>query len=206
MSTSRRRWVLGAAGVAGAVGVAVAAGAVAPAVAAEEDDERLALREQRIVEALDELVEDGTIETDQAEAVAQTLAGSDALGPRAGGHMRGDAVGVDAAAEVLGLTTEELLTRLHDGDTLADVARDEGVEVDALVDALVAAARERLDDAVTDGRLTQAEADERAADLEDRIAERVEEGGALGRGPLGRSTGERGHGPHGPADWSGTGA
>ena len=44
---------------------------------------------------------------------------------------------------------------------------------DVLVDALVAAETERITQAVTDGRLTQEEADERLADLEARVTERV---------------------------------
>lgn len=58
-----------------------------------------------------------------------------------------------------------------------------------LVDALVAAAQTGLAEAVTDGRLTQAEADARAADLEARVADSMNElcgsGGRGGPGPRG---------------------
>jgi hypothetical protein len=55
------------------------------------------------------------------------------------------------------------------------------------VQALVAAEQERIAEAVADGRLSQEEADERLADLEQRVTERVESeverAGSPGRGP-----------------------
>ena len=47
------------------------------------------------------------------------------------------------------------------------------MDVDTLVDALVQAQQDRIAQAVEDGRLTQEEADERLADLEARVTERV---------------------------------
>jgi len=47
------------------------------------------------------------------------------------------------------------------------------VAVNTLIDALVAAAQERITQAVTDGDLTQEQADERLADLQTRITDRV---------------------------------
>lgn len=60
-----------------------------------------------------------------------------------------------------------------DGTTLADVAEAQGVAVGTLVDALVTAAQERTAKAVEGGTLTQEQADERLADLEERITERI---------------------------------
>jgi hypothetical protein len=79
------------------------------------------------------------------------------------------------------MTEEELRSALEvEGTTLADVAEEQGVEVGALVDALVEAHEERIAQAVEDGRLTQEEADERLADLEERVTERVENAEGLG--------------------------
>jgi hypothetical protein len=47
------------------------------------------------------------------------------------------------------------------------------VAVNTLIDALVAAAQERITQAVTDGDLTQEQADERLADLQTRITDPV---------------------------------
>ena len=47
------------------------------------------------------------------------------------------------------------------------------VDVQTVIDALVAEATAHLDEAVENGRLTEAEAAERAADLTERITARV---------------------------------
>ncbi len=199
---------LAAVGVAGAVGLAgVGVGVVAAplAVAAGATDgaqapaaDRLAERVQAVRDALAGLVGDGSITQAQAEEVATTLGGSEALrgGPGGpGGHGGGRGLGgppaLDAAAEALGLTTDELRTALaEEGTSLADVAEAEGVEVQALVDALAAAASAHLDEEVAEGDLTQERADEIQAQLPERIAEAVErERGPGGRGEPGSGGG-----------------
>ena len=80
---------------------------------------------------------------------------------------------LDAAATALGMTTEELRTELRAGTSLATIAGEQGVEVGKVVSALVADAKARLAQAVTDGKLTQAQADERSANLEARITDLV---------------------------------
>ncbi len=150
---------------------------------------------ERITDALSGLVSDGSITQEQADEVAGTLSeagvGVRGGGPEGGGAWGGGVrggFGLDAAATALGMTEDELRTALEvDGTTLADVAEDQGVPVGTLVDALVTAAQERIADAVEDGRITQEQADERLADLEERITERV--GSAVPGG---------GHGPGGP--------
>ena len=125
----------------------------------------------RITEALSGLVSDGSITQEQADEVASTLDEA-GIGGHGGGH-RGGGFDLSAAATALGMTEDELRTALEtDGTTLADVAGEQGVEVDALVDALVTAQQERIAAAVEDGRLTQEQADERLADLEERVTER----------------------------------
>ncbi len=90
--------------------------------------------------------------------------------------------GLDAAATYLDLTEEELHERLRDGETLAEIAEDEGKPVAGLVDAMVAAAEEKIDDAVEDGRLTEERADELKQELEERITDLVN---GERRGPFG---------------------
>ena len=146
-----------------------------------------------IKEALKGLVTDGTITQAQADRVATTLNDADALhrgGP--GGHGGHGGAGfhggfaLDAAAEALGITAAELRTALGEGKTLAEIAEAEGIQTDALVDDLVAAATERIERAVTDERLTRERADELIADLPERIATAVEDGfGGSGFGPGG---------------------
>ena len=179
--------------------LATAAGALAlgglgfavPAMAADDDTATPSAgsAEDRIRDALEGLVDDGSITAEQADEVATTL-GDAGIGGRGGhGGPGGSGAGLSVAAETLGLSEDDLRTALEADDaTLASVAADQGVAVEDLTAALVQAAQERLDEAVADGRLTQEEADERAADLESRIAELVEStdlgdrGGFGGRG------------------------
>ncbi|HZN22247.1 MAG TPA: hypothetical protein VFB57_06790 [Gaiellaceae bacterium] len=105
----------------------------------------------------------------------QFLRGLGKPGPGRFGHFHHFArfPALRAAAEYLGLAEEELRERLRDGDTLAEVAKAEGKAVDGLVDALVADAEKRLDDAVAAGKLTPAQADELADRLYHRMTDLV---------------------------------
>jgi len=69
----------------------------------------------------------------------------------------------DTAAEALGLTPEELFTELHDGKSLSQIAEAEGVEMETVQEALIAAREEAMRDAIAqaveDGKLSQEQAD-----------------------------------------------
>jgi polyhydroxyalkanoate synthesis regulator phasin len=77
------------------------------------------------------------------------------------------------AAEFLGMTEAALREALSEGKTLAQVARDRNKPVDGLIDALVAQKRERINDAVDDGRMTRAQANELLEDLRSRVTDMV---------------------------------
>ena len=110
-------------------------------------------------------------------------------GPR-GGH-RG--IGLETAAETIGLTVEELVDAMRDGQTVAEVAEANDVDPQAVVDALVAEANAHIDEAVAAGELTAEEGAERKAVAAERIATFVHEGGPVG-GPGGGPRGRFGHG------------
>ncbi len=80
---------------------------------------------------------------------------------------------LDAAADYLGITEAQLRADLAAGKTLAQVAEDRGKSVDGLIQAMTDAVKERLDAAVTAGRITQAQADAVLADVKQRITDRV---------------------------------
>jgi uncharacterized protein YidB (DUF937 family) len=84
-------------------------------------------------------------------------------------HRGGPRAGLDAAAEALGMEVDELRTALRDGKTIAEVAEERGVDVQAVVDAMVADATERIDQRVADGDLDA----DRAAELKEGLAERM---------------------------------
>ena len=122
-------------------------------------------------DALQPLVDDGTLTTEQMEAVITALQDAHpAGGHRPGGHRGPD---LDAAAEALGLTADEVQQGLMDGSSLADLAAEQGVDPQVVIDALVASMDEHLDEEVASGELTQEEADARMSEATDRITDMV---------------------------------
>jgi uncharacterized protein YidB (DUF937 family) len=72
-------------------------------------------------------------------------------------------------ADLLGLTLQELVDALLDGQTLAQVAEANGVERQALVDFLAGEAEAELDEAVAAGYLTPEQADALRGWVEDGV-------------------------------------
>ena len=103
-----------------------------------------------------------------------------------GGRPGGRGPGLNAAAEAIGISGDDLRTAVRGGDTIAEVAAANDVDAQTVIDAMVAEANAHLDAAVADGELTEAEAAQRQADLGERIT-------ALVNGEL-----RAGLGPHGP--------
>ncbi len=70
---------------------------------------------------------------------------------------------LQAAADALGMTTDELSTELKSGKTLQDLANAAGVDLKVVQDAIKAAhateMRQQITQAVTDGTMTQEKAD-----------------------------------------------
>ena len=111
-----------------------------------------------------------------------------AMGPGAGGHDERLA----ATAEYLGLDSEGLKSQLEDGVTIAELAGDD--LGDLIAQQLVPAA-EHIGQAVADGRIDQAKADEMLSGLSERITARMN-----GEMPEGMGRGGMGHGGMGKGD------
>ncbi|MEJ7583605.1 MAG: hypothetical protein WKF43_05825 [Acidimicrobiales bacterium] len=125
----------------------------------------------RVLEGvLGELVTEGTLTQAQADAVKDGVKEQAAEGehrrPRRGQGMRA----VASAAEALGIAPRELLAELKAGRSIADVAVANDVEPQAVIDALVAAATTRLDQAVANGNLDEAH----ATKLKERLPDSME--------------------------------
>jgi hypothetical protein len=149
-------------------------------------------------EQLEPLVDDGTLTGEQADAVVDQLHDSapqprgpgmpdivvvpgmpgppdghwpDWPGGRDGGPHLDHFVLVDGhvVAEAIGIDIATLRAELRGGATAAEVAEVNDVDPQAVIDAIVADAAERLATAVDNGRLTQEEADERLAELTERV-------------------------------------
>jgi hypothetical protein len=175
-----------------AMGVgAVSSLALTPAFAATS-----ATASQRLTDiknALEGLVSDGTLTQAQADKVATTLDSALPKGGPGGPGMRGGHGLLEDASSILGMTVEQIRTAMGTTKSLADVAQTKGISKATLIDKLVAKVDEHLAADVKAGRLTQAEADERKADIKAKVTEAVDHVGA----PTGR-----GHDGPPPADSS----
>lgn len=169
---------LGVAGAATALGLVLGTTVFGPdPLAAQEStttttatEEADSTKSDRWLEVLQPLVEEGTLTADQAQAVADHLA--ETL-PGHHGHFIGRGPGIAAfssAAAIIGIEPEELREAMADGSTLAEVAEANGVSTDELVEGLVTALEEKLDELVAEGRLTE----EQAAEILDTAPERFE--------------------------------
>jgi polyhydroxyalkanoate synthesis regulator phasin len=86
---------------------------------------------------------------------------------------RGPSAVMSAAASYLGMSEDDLREALDD-KTLAEIAKDKGKSVSGLVAALVAAESKKIDQAVTDGRITKAQATEIKSQMKDRMQSLVD--------------------------------
>lgn len=107
------------------------------------------------------------------------------------GGMGRDWTAFDAAADALGLTPVELFTELHSGKTLAEIAEEQGVDLEIVQEAVratrVEAMRARIQQAVEDGTMSQEEADWLLEGLEKGYGWRGLGWRGFGRGFGGRS-------------------
>lgn len=123
--------------------------------------------------------------------MASTLAEKMPRGGPGGHGGPGGGRALETAAGVLGVSADELRSALEGGKSLADVAAEKGVAKDELVARLTKAVETRLAEQVSSGRLTQAQADERKAELTARITEQVDRKGLPDRGDRGGRQGPR---------------
>jgi hypothetical protein len=110
--------------------------------------------------------------SDDAEQPAEEARDDGERGAR--GERRAERA--QATADVLGIEVDDLRAAFEEGQTLAQIAEANGVDVQTVIDAKVEAKTERINTAVEEGRLTDAEAAEKLADLEERVTTRVNEG------------------------------
>lgn len=130
----------------------------------------------RLRESLQDLVDDGTITEAQADAVTEHLVENRPERSERPGRMyrrgldghRGDGA---VLADILGIDTDTLRSELAAGNSIADIAEANGVDVQAVIDALIADAESHVDMAVDHGL-----DEDRAAERLERLAERIEDG------------------------------
>lgn len=85
------------------------------------------------------------------------------------GRRVGNRIALEALAEILDMTTDEIRSALQDGQTVLELAEAQGMTEEEVEAALQAAAEERVQQALADGKITEEQADamlERVANAE----------------------------------------
>lgn len=123
-----------------------------------------------------------------------------------GGWMMDGKTMLNVVADTLGLTIDELLAKLNQGISIAELAEERGIDVETLIRSVSEAHAQALQEAVDEGWMTQDQADWMQGNMAAMIATHVNQAWTGGFGPgAGRGYGPGGcHGYTGDAD--GTGA
>ena len=83
------------------------------------------------------------------------------------------------AAEQTGMTVKDIVAEIRSGKSLAAVLTEHNVDPAAFITSAVNAAKIRLDKAVTNGRITQADADKRLEQFQQRLTDRMNKVGGV---------------------------
>ena len=135
--------------------------------------------QQSAEQTIDEAVTSGKLTQEQGAILKQRIQegkGVFFFGGRWGGKLGlpGCRLSLDTVASTLGITTDELRSEIASGKTLSQVITEHGKTVDDVVNALVAEAKTKLDQAVADGRLTQEQANQILSTLPDRLKQMIQ--------------------------------
>jgi uncharacterized protein (DUF2267 family) len=153
---------------------------VATNLGISEDQLRQAIKDAAS-EAVDEALASGRITQEQADRAKERIANGQGIGlrkriadlmhRRAGLAQRVRHGVVESAAHAIGITPDALRGEIKSGSSIADVASENGVAVDAVKAQISADAQAKLSEAVDNGRITQGHADQALQKLSDRLDE-----------------------------------
>ena len=153
------------------------AGALDDTTPAEESETVRPEFGERIADALQPLVDDGTLTDAEVDAVVDAL---EEARPEDGGRGQGQhgpgqhgPRGAGAIADILGLEGSEIRDALQGGSTIADLAAEQGVAIVDVVVVLVAQTEERVAAGLDSGRIDQEKADEILANAEQHAEDLV---------------------------------
>ncbi len=136
---------------------------------------------------LDQAVKDGDLTQKQADAIKAARKQSGRVlgrpfggprgfhkdlrpgGPRGGFGLRRRGAVFPDLAKALGITNAKLKEQLRDGKSIADIAKAAGKSLADVRAALKADAKTRLDKAVADGDITQAQADKMLEHIDEHL-------------------------------------
>ncbi len=140
-------------------------GRVADKLGISEEEFEVAIDEAR-TELIDEALAEGRLTEEQAERARESDFPFRARFRGAGEHK---GYVKEAAAQVLGMSQEELKDELKDGNSLAEIVEGQGITVDDFKVELLNQLQALLDSDVADGTLTQEQADRIFGCAEEKI-------------------------------------
>jgi hypothetical protein len=147
-------------------------------ISREELDETI---DETQIELIDEAVAEGRLDEEKAADLKERIENGEPVFPGFGFHggvegaHRPFAVGIhwiiETAAELLSIEESELRQRFGEGESLAEMAEAEGIDIEQFKSDLLAAADAKLDEKVADGDLTQ----EQAGNIYERFSENIDD-------------------------------
>jgi hypothetical protein len=87
--------------------------------------------------------------------------------------QKGFGVISEAIQKLLGMSREEIQEERQEGSSLLEIAESKDVTAEELIENILEAKKDRLEEAVEEGCLTQEQADERLELMEERIEEKI---------------------------------
>ena len=175
-------------------------------VADKKDEVAAALKAGTITQAQadQELANATQFATDQVNGTGCGPGGRGGPGGHGFGGGPNEAVSdASVAAKAIGISESDLTTALQGGKTIADVAKANSVDVQKVIDALVADQKDEVAAALKAGTITQAQADQRLANVTAFVTAQVN---GTGFGPGGHGGPDGGWGGHGHGPMGGPGA
>jgi hypothetical protein len=100
------------------------------------------------------------------------------------GDLRGS---IDSLSKSLGITSDELIKDLGNGQSIADIAKAKGVDIGPIIDSLVKDATAKINAAENDGHLSKDQATKIESNLKDMITQAVN--GSFKFGGMGKGMG-----------------
>lgn len=143
--------------------------------------------QQTQLELVDERVAAGDLTEEEAAGIRERIESGE--GPLFGGRhgsRGGCGMQIEQVAEFLGLTSEEVIAAKQEGQSLAQIAEANGVSSDELAAFLLSQIEERVADALAEGKIDQARADEVLENAPERIDQKINRTGTSGEGSFGR--------------------
>jgi polyhydroxyalkanoate synthesis regulator phasin len=133
-------------------------------------------------EQINAAVTDGRLGQEQADQLLANL--PDLYTAAVNGQVRQNTIqrlfgrGVLAlAADQTGMKLTDINQEMRSGKLLADILTEHNVDVNAFIDSAVTQAQGRIDKAVSNGRITQEQADQMLKAFRDRLTERINQAG-----------------------------